>query len=62
VIEAADGVAGTEAFKANVREIDVVLLDMTLPRRSGANVLLELRRIRPDVKVILTTAYVRTQF
>jgi CheY-like chemotaxis protein len=37
----------------------VVLLDMTLPGMSGIEVLTELRKIRPDIKVILTTAYSR---
>ena len=57
VIEAADGDSGVAAFRAKAQETGVVLLDMTLPGKSGADVLLELRRIRPGVKVILTTAY-----
>ena len=32
---------------------------MTLPGMSGIEVLAELRKIRPDIKVILTTAYSR---
>ena len=32
---------------------------MTLPGMSGTEGLAELRKIRPDVKVILTTAYSR---
>jgi CheY-like chemotaxis protein len=57
VIEAGDGRTGADLFLANEPEIDVVLLDMTLPRMSGREVLGVLRRARPDVKVILTTAY-----
>jgi CheY-like chemotaxis protein len=57
VIEAADGRAGVDHFRASASKIDVVLLDLTLPTLSGAEVLRELRRIRPDVKVILTSAY-----
>jgi PAS domain S-box-containing protein len=57
VLEAADGTAGVETFRAAAREIDVVLLDMTLPGGSGADVLTELQQIQPDVKVVLTTAY-----
>src|SRR5258705_11531829 len=40
-------------------EIDVILLDMTLPGMSSHEVIAEAQRIRPDVKVILTTAYSR---
>jgi CheY-like chemotaxis protein len=57
VVEAGDGKTGANLFRAKEADIDVVLLDMTLPGMSGRQVLEELRRIRPDVKVILTTAY-----
>jgi CheY-like chemotaxis protein len=57
VIEASDGNTGTSLFRANQSEIDVVLLDATLPGKSGREVLAELRQICPDVKVILTTAH-----
>jgi two-component system, cell cycle sensor histidine kinase and response regulator CckA len=57
VIEAIDGTAAVDFFRANEPDITVVLLDVTLPGMSGPGVFSELRRIRPDVKVILTTAY-----
>ena len=57
VIEAADGREGIDLFRANASHIDVVLLDMTLPGLSGREVVPELRRIQPDVKLIITTAY-----
>jgi two-component system cell cycle sensor histidine kinase/response regulator CckA len=57
VIEAGDGTTGASLFLANEHQIDVVLLDLTLPGMSGPDLLAELDRIRPGVKVILTTAY-----
>jgi DNA-binding NtrC family response regulator len=45
------------SFRLNQPDIAVVLLDMTLPGMKGSEVFAELRRIRPDVKIILTTAY-----
>jgi PAS domain S-box-containing protein len=57
VVEASDGRAGVDQFRGNEREIDVVLLDLTLPGMTGREVLEELRQMRPDVKVIITTAY-----
>jgi PAS domain S-box-containing protein len=57
VIEASDGHAGVDLFRANSGTVDVVLLDLTLPGRTGREVLEEMRRIRPDVNVIVTTAY-----
>jgi transglutaminase-like putative cysteine protease len=59
VIEAIDGDTALGLFRANHRDIAAVLLDMTLPGISGPRVFGELRRIRPGVKVILTTAYNR---
>ena len=57
VIEAGDGTTGANLFRVNEPHIDVVLLDITLPGMSGREVLKEMRRIRPDVKVVLTTAF-----
>jgi two-component system, cell cycle sensor histidine kinase and response regulator CckA len=57
VIEAADGRTGADLFLARAPEIDVVLLDMTLPGMSGQEVLGEIRRIQPGAKVIVTSAY-----
>jgi PAS domain S-box-containing protein len=59
VIEAGDGETGVALFQANREKIDVVLLDMTVPGLSGREVVEELRRIQPDTKVVLTTAYTR---
>jgi PAS domain S-box-containing protein len=57
VLEAGDGRVAVTVFRARASDIDVVLLDMTLPGMSGPEVLAALRRIRPCVRVILTTAY-----
>jgi CheY-like chemotaxis protein len=61
VIEAADGQIGVDLLRANSAEIDVVLLDLTLPGMSGREVLSELRRIQPNVNVIVTSAYSQEQ-
>jgi PAS domain S-box-containing protein len=57
VIEAEDGNAGVDLFIADRPKIDVVLLDMTLPGKTGRLILEELQRIDPEVKVIVTSAY-----
>ena len=49
VAEAADGAAGLEV--ALRRHVDLVLLDLLLPRRDGLEVLAELRRLRPTLPV-----------
>jgi CheY-like chemotaxis protein len=57
VVEARDGKSALEAFDVNPSRIDVVLLDMTLPGMPGREILAQLRQIRPDLKVIVTSAY-----
>ena len=57
VLEAGDGRTAVTLFQERGPDIDVVLLDMTLPSLSGSEVMEELRRLRPDVKVVLTSAY-----
>ena len=57
VLEVGDGHAAVDLFCSNEPGIGVVLLDLTLPGMGGKDVLAEVRRIRPGVKVILTTAY-----
>ena len=53
-LEAADGETGLRAALA--REVDLVLLDLLLPRRDGFSVLEEVRRARPALPVIVLTA------
>lgn len=54
VIEAADGRQGFEI--ASTAEIDILLLDIYMPRRDGLSVMEELRRVRPGLPVIFLTA------
>src|ERR1019366_2295025 len=57
ILEAGDGIAAVDLLRANQSATGVVLLDLSLPGMGGKDVMAEVRRIRPDVKVILTTAY-----
>jgi DNA-binding response OmpR family regulator len=53
-VEAGDGVRGQE--EAVRTGVDLVLLDLLLPRRDGLQVLAELRKVRPSLPVIILTA------
>jgi len=59
LIEAADGSAAIELFRAQRDRVDVIVLDMTMPGISSLKVIMEVARIRPDIKIILTSAYSR---
>src|ERR1700687_4466740 len=52
--EAADGVRGLE--EALKHGVELVLLDLLLPRRDGLQVLAEVRKSRPTLPVIILTA------
>jgi CheY-like chemotaxis protein/two-component sensor histidine kinase len=57
VFEAADGSSAIDLLRANGREIDVIVLDMTIPGASSREVVVEAAKVRPDISVILTSAY-----
>ena len=59
VLEAADGSAAIDLLRSNVGKIDVILLDVTIPGASSLQVVAEAAEIRPDTRVILTSAYSR---
>ena len=48
-----------ETFRTHADEIVCVLLDLTMPRVDGEEAFRELRRIRPDVTVVLCSGYNR---
>jgi PAS domain S-box-containing protein len=56
-VTAADGVTGIEL--AQQREVDAVLVDMTMPRMNGADVVAALRAKRPELPIVLCTGYDR---
>jgi PAS domain S-box-containing protein len=57
VLTASDGVSGIELFRRHADEINVVLLDMTMPGMGGETVLQRILDIRPDARVILSSGY-----
>jgi DNA-binding NtrC family response regulator len=57
VIEAEDGSAATHWIRAHKGPIDVLFLDITLPGTPSREVFADARRLRPEMKVIATSAY-----
>ena len=52
-----NGREGADVFASRAREIAGVMLDLTMPVLDGAATLTELRRIRPDVRVLLMSGF-----
>jgi len=57
VLAAEDGHAALELFRVHADSVVAVLLDVTMPGMSGDVVLRELRRIREDVRVVMSSGY-----
>ncbi len=57
VFAADSGKAAIELFRKSGAQIDGVLLDVIMPDLNGRQVLAELKKIRPDIKVILSSGY-----
>jgi PAS domain S-box-containing protein len=59
VIEARDGVAALEAILDHKSHIDILLLDVTLPGTPSGEIFETAKRVRPEMCVIITSAYTR---
>ncbi|MDP2139022.1 MAG: CHASE domain-containing protein [Candidatus Didemnitutus sp.] len=57
VLEAPDGLAAIKLVRANRTQIDLVLLDLTMPILSGEETLRQIREIDGRLKVILMSGY-----
>lgn len=57
VLTAADGAEAVEIYRRQPDDIDLVILDLAMPRLSGAEALSELRTINPVVRVLISSGY-----
>ena len=50
--------AALEAFRDSPQRFDAVLTDETMPELTGTELAREIRRIRPDIPIVLMSGYV----
>ena len=59
VLQAGDGEQAVDIYRRQGTEIDVVLLDILLPNKTGAQVFREMKVVNPAVKVVVASGYLR---
>lgn len=57
VLKASDGVEALEVFRSQNGNIDLVILDMIMPKMGGLKTFQELKAFNPDVTALLSTGY-----
>ena len=61
VLAATDGEQGLDVYQDHKSEIDVVLLDLGLPKMTGMDVIPKLREQNPDVNIVIATGYLEPE-
>lgn len=57
VLTAEDGVKAVEVFAREAGRIDLVILDVTMPRMSGRDAFRHMLEIEPDARILFSTGY-----
>ena len=57
VLTAADGQQAVNLYRERGKEIDLVLMDLTMPHMDGAEAFDALRQMNPEVRVVLASGY-----
>jgi signal transduction histidine kinase/ActR/RegA family two-component response regulator len=57
VLLAENGEEGVDVFRKEHDRIDMVLLDMVMPKKSGKEAFIEMKKIDPNVKVLLASGF-----
>jgi len=61
VITAANGLEGVEIFEQQHQQIDLVLLDLSMPGLGGAETFRRLHKIDPTVPILLSSGYTQAE-
>jgi DNA-binding response OmpR family regulator len=57
VIRAGDGQDAVERFRENNGQVDLLIMDVAMPRKSGIQAYREIQELRPGVKVLFISGY-----
>jgi CheY-like chemotaxis protein len=57
VIEAVDGNNAVEVFDKNKDNINLLILDVIMPKKNGKEVYSEIKKVKSDIKVIFVSGY-----
>ena len=57
VLSAADGREAVEVYREHGKEIDLVILDLTMPHLDGAGALEKILEIDPEARIILASGF-----
>jgi two-component system cell cycle sensor histidine kinase/response regulator CckA len=57
VLEASDGQEAVDVYAEKPDEIDLVLLDVTMPKLSGYEAMEQIRTIDPSARIVLASGY-----
>lgn len=61
VLLAENGRAALDIYRERHAEIDLVILDMVMPVMSGHDCFLEMKKIRPDARIVLSSGFTRNE-
>ena len=62
IIEALDGQDALDKFMEHQTEVDILVSDVIMPKIDGKRLYEEIRKIRPDMKVLLMSGYTNDIF
>jgi signal transduction histidine kinase/CheY-like chemotaxis protein len=61
VLTASDGAAALNLYRQHWQEIEIVVIDMVMPHMSGPELFAAMKKINPDVRVIVSSGYSHDQ-
>lgn len=61
VLLAENGSDAVEVYRENLGRVDLVLMDMVMPKAGGQQAFMEIREMDPNAKILLSSGYVNEE-